>query len=246
MTEILKLSNLKVISCQQFEGLGFFLKTEQSDSERKCPRCGTKSNRLHQNHRHVVKDLPWGEEPVFLEINRRQFKCKKCQKPFRETLDFISPRRTYTKPLANQTIKDVLSSNIQAIANRGLVTAEEIERMLKDAIQFQSIKPVGLKRLGIDEISLRKGKGNYCAVLIDLDKSELITILPGRTQEDIQEILLGWGDEILKQIEEVSIDLWKSYKSLILKLIPNAQIVADRFHVMKQINQELDVHRRNF
>ena len=116
--------------------------------------------------------------------------------------------------------------------------------MLKDAIQFQSIKPVGLKRLGIDEISLRKGKGDYCAVLIDLDKSELITILPGRTQEDIQEILLGWGDEILKQIEEVSRDLWKSYKSLILKLIPNAQIVADRFHVMKQINQELDVQRK--
>jgi transposase len=38
-------------------------------------------------------------------------------------------------------------------------------------------KPSELKRLGIDEIALIKGKGNYCAVLIDLDKSKLIGIL---------------------------------------------------------------------
>lgn len=55
--------------------------------------------------------------------------------------------------------------------------------MLKDASNNVIIrKPSYLKRLGIDEIALVKGKGNYCAVLVDLDKSELITILQGRTQ----------------------------------------------------------------
>jgi transposase len=68
---------------------------------------GTKSQRLHQNHRYVVKDLSWGEKPVFLEINRRQFKCKKCGKPFSEKLDFVINRRTYTKRLAIQTIQEV-------------------------------------------------------------------------------------------------------------------------------------------
>jgi hypothetical protein len=32
---------------------------------------------------------------------------------------------------------------------------------------------------------------------------------------------------------EVSIDLWKPYKSLVLELMPNFEITADRFHVMK-------------
>jgi transposase len=36
-----------------------------------CSKCGTKSHRLHQNHRHIIKDLPLGEKEVFLEINRR-------------------------------------------------------------------------------------------------------------------------------------------------------------------------------
>jgi len=103
---------------------------------------------------------------------------------------------------------------------------------------------MGLKRLGIDEIALVKGKGNYCAVLIDLDTSKLITILSGRTQDILKETLMGWGVEVLDNIEEVSIDLWKGYKNVVIELIPNAQVVADRFHVMTQINKELDIQRK--
>jgi transposase len=99
--------------------------------------------------------------------------------------------------------------------------------------------------LGLDEIALLKGKGNYCAVLIDLDKSKLVAILAERTQEKITETLTGWGWEVLEQIEEVSIDLWLPYKSLVEKLMPSAQVVADRFHVMKQVNNELDAERKN-
>ncbi len=31
---------------------------------------------------------------------------------------------------------------------------------------------------------------------------------------------------------------------MVEELIPNAQVVADRFHVMKQINEELDARRK--
>jgi transposase len=207
--------------------------------------CGTRSHRLHQNHRYIVKDLPWGETYIFLEINRRQFKCKKCGKPFSEELELVRKRRTYTKRLAKQIIQEVLENDIHSIAKKGLVTTEEIERMLKDASkEFLKAKPSELKRLGINEIALIKGKGNYCAVLIDLEKSKLIGMLKGRTQEEIREVLLGWGKEVLEQIEEVSIDLWKGYKNLVIELMPNAQVVADRFHVMAQINKELDPQRK--
>jgi len=126
-----------------------------------------------------------------------------------------------------------------------VVTTEEIERMLKDAAsELLESKPSELKRLGIDEISLIKGKGNYCAVLIDLDKSKLIGILAGRTQSEISQVMRGWGTEVLESIEEVSIDLWKDYKNLVIELMPKAQVVADRFHVMAQINKELDSQRK--
>jgi len=244
LTELLNIQGIKVTQMNQVPGIGIILQVESIHKESYCHSCGTKSNRLHQNHRYVVKDLSWGEKPVFLEINRRQFKCKKCGKPFSEKLDFINNRRTYTKRLADTIIKLVLSSDINSVAKQGVVTTEEIERMLSDASRELSLKPSGLKKLGIDEIALIKGQGNYCAVLIDLETSKLITIVKGRTQAEIEPVLNSWGSEVLEKIEEVSIDLWKGYKTLVKKLMPNVQVVADRFHVMVQVNNELDTQRK--
>ncbi|MEY3223394.1 MAG: hypothetical protein RLZZ203_2250 [Cyanobacteriota bacterium] len=245
LTELLNIEDIKVISHCQYEGIGITLQVEPTKKESVCPRCGTKSQRLHQNHRYIVKDLPWAEKPVYLEINRRQFKCEKCRKPFSEDLDFVGKRRTYTKRLARQIIKDVLDNDIKSVAARGVVTTEEIERMLKDAgEELIESSPSAVKRLGIDEISLIKGQGKYCAVLVDLDKSELLALLPSRKQEDMMKVLMGWGTQVLEQIEEVSIDLWQGYKNLVTKIMPNAQVVADRFHVMVQINKELDTTRK--
>lgn len=113
-----------------------------------------------------------------------------------------------------------------------------------DASRELSSKPSGLKKLGIDEIPLIKGQGNYCAVLIDLEISKLITIVKGRTQEEIEPVLNSWASEVLEKIEEVSIDLWKGHKTLVKKLMPNVQVVANRFPVMVQVNNELDKERK--
>ena len=245
LTGLLNLEGVNVSSYRQYEGIGIILQIESIGKEGACGRCGSKSNKLHQNRWHVIKDLSWGEKAVFLEINRRQFKCEKCQKPFSEEMGFVKERRTYTKRLSIKIVEEVLADDISSVAKKGIVTTEEIERMLKDAsANLLELKPVGLKRLGIDEIALVKGQGKYCAVLVDLDRSKLLMILESRTKEELKKVLLGWGEEVLWGIEEVGIDLWKGYKSLVTEIMPKAQVVADRFHVMVQINKELDMQRK--
>jgi transposase len=245
LTEVLNLEGIKVSDKHHHEGIGIILKIESIAKDSACKICRTKSDKLHQNHRQIIKDLDWGEQAIFLEVNRRQFKCEKCKKPFSEELEFVKERRRYTKRLADKTIEEVLADDIRSVAKRGRVTEKEIERMLKDASEdLSEVKPIGLKRLGIDEIALIKGQGKYCAVLMDLDRSKLLMIVEGRTKEEIKKVLTGWGSEVLEGIEEVSIDLWAGYKSLATEMMPNAQIVADRFHVMVQINQELDGERK--
>ena len=142
-------------------------------------------------------------------------------------------------------MRQVLADDIKTVAENNDVSMEEIETMLKDyGRKLKLEKPSGLKKLGIDEIALVKGQGNYCAVLIDIDQSKVIAILEERTQEKIMETLCLWGEEVLNEIEFVSIELGQPYKGLVEKLIPNATVVADRFHVMKQINEELDQQRK--
>ena len=110
--------------------------------------------------------------------------------------------------------------------------------------ELMKIKPKGLKRLGRDEIAMIKGQGNYYAVLVDIDLGKMIGIVEKRTEEALIEYLKGWGEHVLDQIIEVSMDMWMGYKNVAKKLMPQAQIVANRSHVMKQVNEELDKARK--
>ena len=125
LTEVLNLEGIKVSDKHQHEGIGIILKIESVKKESACNICGTRSDRLHQNHQQIIKDLDWGEQAVFLEVNRRQFKCEKCKKPFSEELEFVKERRRYTKRLAAKTIEEVLADDIRSVAKRGRVTEKE-------------------------------------------------------------------------------------------------------------------------
>jgi transposase len=80
-------------------------------------------------------------------------------------------------------------------------------------------------------------------VLVDLDRRCLIGMVSSRTHKALGEELKSFGESVLEAIEEVSIDLSGNYRSLVKKLMPEAEVVADRFHVMKQVTQELNKTR---
>ena len=96
-----------------------------------------------------------------------------------------------------------------------------------------------LKRLGIDEVSLRKGKQDFVLILTNLDTSEVVDILEQRTKETLRSFLKQLTYEQREQIEEVSIDMWQPYSDVCEELLENAIITIDRFHVAQAVNDEL-------
>ncbi|MEH2380853.1 MAG: ISL3 family transposase [Nostoc sp.] len=253
--QMINLPGMKVLNCHEIEGIGLIIEIEKMAKSCTCRKCGYQTSSIHQNHWRIVQDLPISDRQVQLKINRRQFRCKKCQKIFSEELDFIEKNRGYTKRLAADIIKQVLDSNIRSVALRNDLTDEEIESMLNaQAILIESIDFARVKRIGIDEIALVKGQGNYLAIIVDLDTNKPIEILRSalrssaslsRRSEELRKVFEGWGYAVLEQIHEVSIDLWNPYKNLVEELMPNVDVTADRFHVMKQITDELDTARKS-
>lgn len=244
--EILNLPEMKVLDFQEIEGAGIIITIEKAVDNYTCPECGKTTHSIHQNHWRMIHDLPWSEKSVLLKINRRQFKCNKCKKVFSEKLNFVDKSKGYTKRLARDIVEQVLNSNIHSVAERNDLSDEEVESMLKAQIsQILNINLSQVKRLGIDEIALVKGQGNYLAVIVDLDTRKPIELVKSRRIEEIREVIVKWGSQVLEQIVEVSIDLWSPYKILVEELMPNANITADRFHVMKQVNDELDAMRKS-
>lgn len=245
MTEILNLEGVIVTNYRIIAEIGIVLYIENIERETECIYCGNKTDKLHKNNELTIRDLPWGEQALYLKINRRQMRCENCGKNFTEELNYVSKKRTYTDRFRNKIVAEVLNGDIKNTAERNGVSEQEIETMLKDLGEdLINAKPKGLKKLGIDEIAMIKGQGNYYAVLVNIDTGKIIGLVEKRTEEVLTEYLKHWGEEVLSQIEEVSIDLWIGYKNVAEKLMPQAQIVADRFHVMKQVNGELDEARK--
>ena len=245
MTKLLNLPDLKVIDYRIIEGIGIILSLNNTKKEVVCPNCGKTTDLLHQNNFQTIRDLSFGEQEVYLKINRRRMRCPHCQNKFTEKLEFIRRKRVHTLRFVNQIIEEVLNSDIKNVAKRNNLSEQEIETMLKDVSQdIIKEKPVNLEKLGIDEIAVVKGQKNYYVVLVDLEKKKVVGLVEQRTKKAISKYLKQWGNDVLSGIQEVSIDLWKTYKSLIEELMPQAKIVGDRFYVMKQVNDELDTERR--
>lgn len=244
INEILNIDGMAVTAYKIIDEIGYFIYLASNHSIAVCPHCGTESDKLHQNHPLTVRDLPFGEHYVYLKINRRQFKCTSCGRKFSEEFNSIKKRSHFTERMKHKIVEEIRSSDIKNVAKRNGLSEQEVETIINEVgAALVQKKPENLTRLGIDEIAFVKGQKNYCAVLVDLDKRELIAILPNRTQACISECLKSWGAEVLSQIVEVSIDLFSSYKSIANELMPKAEVVGDRFHVMKQINDELDRER---
>ena len=245
LTQLLDLPGNKVVEYTCPHEKQIILTIEAEEKEATCPRCHHTSYRLHQNHVHLIKDLPWGEKKVILQTNRRQFKCTRCQKPFSENLDYVEIRRKYTKRLAEKIVREVTQGDIHSVAARYGVKDSDVQKMVEDVGKLKIEPPsTELRKLGIDEISLVKGQGNYVAVLVDIEKGKLLDIVKSRKKEDVREVLQSWGDKVLNGIEEVSMDMWKPYGELVEELMPNAEAIADRFHVAQTVNNEVDACRR--
>ena len=164
LTKLLNLPGVIVEDSQETESI-LILSVKAESKTADCPRCGQRSYRLHQNKRHLVKDLPLIGKSVILNVNRRQFKCDVCQKPFSEILNFVGTRKSFTYRLAGKITAEVIHSDVKNVAKNNRLTDEEVWSMLMDITQeFLPIQVDNLKRLGIDEISLVKGQGKFIVV----------------------------------------------------------------------------------
>ena len=157
---------------------------------------------------------------------------------------FLEKKKNFTKRYAQRIAEQVVHSDINNVAKNNKLTEEEVWSMVKNvANQILPIDVKYLQKLGIDEISLVKGQGKFIVVLVDLKTHKLIGLVAERKQAAIEKKMLEWGEEVLNQIEEVSMDMTGNYKSLVKKLCPNADVTVDRFHVTKMIHEELNQAR---
>lgn len=240
LTQLLSIPNYKVIGVEMTDDT-ITLDIKSTLGEAKCPRCGASCTDMHENHARTVRDLPIIGKACYLRFVRRRFFCPNCDKSFSEYLSFVQKHRDYTNRYQERIFHQVKENNITAVQRYENLTYDQIESIfLAEAKARIPDNPfINLKRLGIDEISLRKGKQDFVLVLTNLDTAEVVDVLEKRTQDKLRSRLVQLTQQERSQIEEVAIDMWEPYSNVCEELLPNADITVDRFHVAKSVNEEL-------
>lgn len=234
--EIIGLRGMVVNSVELFEDstdIFIHLKRDQRFVKSYCPKCGQIAPRERRVTK-VMRDLPILDRNTYLSCEIYNVKCPNCGIR-RERLDFVDRCSRLTIRLEQFIFSLVCMSTVKDVAGKFEMSWETVKNIDKKylAAKFGKIDYGDLKRVSIDEIANHKGH-DYLTIVMDLDKGRVIWVGEGRKEEDIDKFYATLTDEQKNNIEAVSIDMWPAYINSAKKHCPQADIVFDKFHIVKK------------
>lgn len=89
------------------------------------------------------------------------------------------------------------------------------------------------RNIGIDDYSMKKRK-KYNTIIVDNDKRERVEIINSREQREVAEVLKRF-----KKIKTVTRDFAVTYRKAIEETHPKAKHIVDRFHIFKNLTDDV-------
>jgi transposase len=122
-------------------------------------------------------------------------------------------------------------------------TIGSIITRVNDDIEASIDRLAGLRRIGIDEISYKRGH-RYLIVVVDHDTGRLVWAGPGRSEAALNMFFDELGEQRAAEITHVSADMADWIAKTVAARAPNAIRCADPFHVVAWAIEALDIERR--
>lgn len=135
--------------------------------------------------------------------------------------------------------------NKTAVAERLGLTFDEVHSIMERAVERGLARrdEHPMRQLGLDEKSMKRGH-NYLTVLTDLENSCVHDVAEGRKQVQAESLLNELSELQRKTVTCVCMDMWEPYRRAVEKILPNAAVVHDRFHISQHLNDAVDSTRR--
>jgi transposase len=189
-----------------------------------------------------------GATRIYLEFEYRRVTCPHCKAVKRETLTWLAKSARFTQRFEDLIGRQCREMTVKRVAELNHLSWDQVRRMDMAFMRrlLESNPPSEqLKAIGVDEISVRKGH-HYAIVVADLIQQRPIWLGgQGRTEQDMQLFFDAMGVERCKTIRLAVMDMWKPFRKVTLRQAPQAQIVFDKFHVMRHLSDALDKVRRS-
>jgi transposase len=184
--------------------------------------------------------LPCFDRAVRLQVTVRRFSCPKPDCPrriFAERLPgFAEPHARTTVRLrqAHESIGYALGGEAGSRLTMNLAMATSPDTLLRCVKQLKDTGAPPPRFVGIDDWAWRKGQC-YGTIVVDLERSDVIDLLPDREPETVK----SWLSEH-PGVELISRDRWSDYAKASAEAAAQAQQVADRWHLLKNLREAIE------
>lgn len=208
--------------------------------ERRCRfGCGN-TCRIKETKSRQIRHGDFARLPLFVTITFRKLYCSRCKRSFHEEIPGVRKFQRSSECYR----EDIFQQHENGASLRTLARAKRLSESTVSAwVEFQlekRLKETALRRktipkvFGIDEHFFTR-KDGFATTIVDLNKNQIFDVVLGRSEKALESYFLGLQGR--EKVEFVVMDLAEVYRSIIQKYFPNAQIIADRFHVVRNVFQ---------
>ena len=204
-----------------------------------CPCCGAETDRVHDYRMQIIKDVPMARD-TFLHLRKRRYRCD-CGKRFFEKNSFLPRYYRVTTRLFTEIIfafkKIVSASEIGCRYNVSSMTAMRYFNLFNK--KLTKLPEV----ISLDEFKGNSGGQKYNSIIVDPKEKEVLDVLPNRFENDLVKYFAQFTNK--NDVKYFVCDMNPHFRQVARISFPQATIVADKYHVIRQVYWATEKVRKN-
>lgn len=229
--KILEMEDIKVTKVENFPER-VHLHIESKSKIHICPKCKSETSKIHDYRTQKVLDLSIAGKRTYLCIRKKRYHCDCCNKHFYEKIQGIPKYRRTTDRLWWQVFKEMENQKSMKLIGKELgISGTSVARIF-DYISYTKI--YFPKVIAIDEFKGNTGGEKYQTIITNPKKREVLDILPNRKKDDLYHHFSKIQNK--NNVEIVVMDMSNHFRNIVKDSFPNAKIVADKYHVVRQVS----------
>ena len=221
-----------------------------------CATCGVVAV-VKDRHPVTLVDLTMAGRKIVLVWNKRRFRCVEQGCPagtWTEVDERIAAPRLKMTDRAGRWATFEVGKNGRTVAE----VAEHLGcdwHTVNDAVlaygsalidhpeRFGDVSSIGLDEHLMVKVGERR-RQQFVTAIVDVDRGQLLDIVPDRKAEAPTTWLRVRGEEWLSHVSAGTLDLSSTYRSVFTAVLPHVELVADPFHVVRHATAQVDLARR--
>jgi len=215
----------------------------RANSKATCSGCAKRRPTYDRLPERLFQFVPLWQIPVFFAYAMRRVDCPRCG----VTVELV-PWATGKSPLTNiyrwflaGWAKRLCWMDVAGIFG---TTWQTVCRSVEMAVTWGLENRVlrGIRAIGVDEISWRKGQDHYLTLVYQIDEGakRLLWIGLERTKECFEGFFDFLGKRACGHLKFICSDMWQPYLDVIAKKAKLSVNILDRFHIMARLNKAID------